>query len=76
MNQTIAFHSLTEAHKILGLEAPKHPLVSVFRHTELSSFLNFQDVQLQTHFYSIGMKDGATGKMGYGQNCYDYTEGT
>ncbi|MEL6632982.1 MAG: helix-turn-helix domain-containing protein [Bacteroidota bacterium] len=76
MSQTLTFRSLTQACNTLGLEAPRHPLVSVFRHAELAAILNFQNVQIQSELYIIGMKDGVSGKMGYGRNSYDYTEGT
>ncbi len=69
--------SISTLHQFLGLKKPTNPLISVF---------NFDDVKLEpetilgaitTDFYVIALKkDCAGGKCRYGQQYYDFDEGT
>jgi len=69
--------SISTLHQFLGLKKPANPLISVF---------NFDDVKLEpetilgaitTDFYVIALKkDCAGGKCRYGQQYYDFDEGT
>ena len=33
MSEIVTIKSITEAHQLLGIEKPVHPLISVFKHT-------------------------------------------
>lgn len=67
--------TLTQLHRVFGLEKPVHPLVSV---------VNLEDVEiipgtlpdfLVLNFYKIAYKSEINGAVKYGQNYYDFGEG-
>jgi AraC family transcriptional regulator, transcriptional activator of pobA len=68
--------SISAFHKLTNLPAPLHPLVSVFRVTDIS----FEDAeiwkQFSQNFYAISLKKGLQGKIKYGQQYYDFDKGT
>jgi len=77
MNDILTLTSISHLHQFLGVEAPKHPLVSVLRHHNPNLNLEWDgDMRFTGEFYQIGMKDGVTGQFGYGRNSYDYQNGT
>lgn len=69
----VRIKTISEFHKLRGLPAPAHPLISVIDYSKL-------DHQTETvesflfDFYSISIKRGV-GKMKYGQQPYDFDEG-
>ncbi|MBL4702940.1 MAG: AraC family transcriptional regulator [Flavobacteriales bacterium] len=67
--------SITEAHKLLGLEKPMHPLISVFRHSPDMN-LDFKDVSASFEMYLISLKRDIKGAINYGRSSYDFEEGT
>ena len=67
--------TVTEAHAIMGLDPPKHPLISVFYHTDPKLSNKPTDVRFSADLYLIGMKDGVFGSSAYGRNSYDFQEG-
>ncbi|CAG5081009.1 helix-turn-helix domain-containing protein [Parvicella tangerina] len=80
MNDFIAVDTITQAHEMLGLEKPLHPLVSVVPHTkELEDqfkFLSASDYTVVLNLYTVMLKGGCTGSLRYGRNSYDFEEGT
>lgn len=71
----LKFSSLSEAHRIMGLAQPKHPLISFINSSR-------EDVQFTqrpgTHvlnFYKISYKPNRTGRLRYGQGYYDFDGG-
>ena len=52
MSNIYHIKSITEAHKLLGLEKPLHPLISVFRHTPEMN-LDFKDISVSFEMYLI-----------------------
>ncbi|ASW73987.1 AraC family transcriptional regulator [Chryseobacterium piperi] len=69
------FNSLSELHKVFGLQKPLHPLVS---------FINIKDITLSQdelaptiilNFYKIAFKTDLCSQARYGQNYYDFGEG-
>jgi len=74
MTEFISLKSITQAHEMMGIEKPKHPLVSVFRHTP-ETIKYFGDIKISTDFYFVALKDGINGKFGYGRSHYDFEEG-
>jgi AraC family transcriptional activator of pobA len=68
------FESLTDTHRVFGLPAPKHPLISLINGAHGQAELNGP----QTHvlnFYKISSKPKLSGKLKYGQSQYDFDEG-
>jgi len=55
MCEIITIKSVAESHKIMGIEKPKHPLISVFRHTP-GMVKYFGDIKITGDLYFISMK--------------------
>ncbi|MGO1243839.1 MAG: helix-turn-helix domain-containing protein [Sphingobacterium sp.] len=69
------FESLTDFHRVFGLQKPQHPLISFIdlndiniKEDELSKFFSL-------NYYKIVYKTDTCGKAKYGQNYYDFGEG-
>ncbi|WP_422080197.1 helix-turn-helix domain-containing protein [Ulvibacterium sp.] len=76
MNNIITISSITQAHQLLGLQPPKHPLVSLINIKDFPLDADFGDVRFMLELYMVSLKDGVSGSMGYGRNSYDFTNGT
>ena len=64
--------SITEGHRIAGLEKPHHPLISI---VDVSTFKNNADVNAVIFdFYTVSLKRGCNNLL-YGQQKYDFDEG-
>lgn len=64
--------SITEGHRIAGLEKPKHPLISI---VDVSQFKNDSSVAAVIFdFYVVSLKRGCNNLL-YGQQKYDFDEG-
>ena len=61
---------------MLGLEKPEHPLVTVLSIDERLKHYQFKDETIVLDFYQISFKDGFSGSFKYGQNKYDFEEGS
>jgi AraC-like DNA-binding protein len=75
MGEIYHIKSITEAHQLLSFESPKHPLISVFRHTKQMN-TDFNDMKLSSNLFYIALKDKISGGFKYGRNTYDFQEGT
>ncbi|GAA5219772.1 helix-turn-helix domain-containing protein [Membranihabitans marinus] len=66
--------SISQVHELLGIEKPKHPLISVLdlNHCVIGS--EWVGVKISMDLYSIALKDASCG-MDYGRNTYDFDEG-
>lgn len=69
------FDSLSELNKILGLPKPLHPLVSMVNYADMKTPFDEQPKAFLLNFYKISYKLNFQGKIGYGQNYYDFNEG-
>lgn len=64
--------SITDGHRIAGLEKPRHPLISI---VDVSQFKNNSDVNAVVFdFYVVSLKTGCNNLL-YGQQKYDFDEG-
>lgn len=70
-----AFHTITDLHRMLGLPAPVHPLVSLVDNTKISVGKDQLPSSFLMDFYKISYKTGLRGKIRYGQSYYDFEEG-
>lgn len=72
------FHieTISQAHQIMGLPKPKHPLVTVVRTKDFRPVLDFRGIKIVDHLYQITLKDVGCGNLFYGKNSYDYEVGT
>jgi AraC-like DNA-binding protein len=76
MREIIEFNSISSALHAMGLEKPKHPLVSVFNHRDIKNGPQFAGKSIVSSFYIMEYKDGATSSFEYGRTTYDFEEGT
>jgi AraC family transcriptional regulator, transcriptional activator of pobA len=64
--------SITEIHRLMELDKPKHPLISI---VDLSGLKNNPDVNsVLFDLYVVSLKQGCD-KLFYGQQQYDFDEG-
>ena len=64
--------SITEIHRVAGIEKPNHPLISI---VDVSKFTNDADVNsVIFDFYAVSLKRGCDNLL-YGQQKYDFDEG-
>ncbi|TMU55133.1 helix-turn-helix domain-containing protein [Flagellimonas algicola] len=76
MSNIVRIRSINEVHKFLGIEKPKHPLVSVIEIDDSITNFDYGDTKYVFDFYQINLKQGFSGSMNYGRNSYDFDEGT
>ncbi|QNR85813.1 AraC family transcriptional regulator [Pedobacter riviphilus] len=74
-NNPYKFSSLTEAHRMLGLPQPKHPLISLINNEDHPVEMNGQPNSHILNFYKISYKPKLSGRLKYGQSYYDFDEG-
>lgn len=72
--EIIRIQSLSVAHEMLGVEPPKHPLVSVLHFSQMKQPKQVNNLKVTTDFYTIMMKDADCG-LQYGRNYYDFNQG-
>ncbi len=70
----IKIDSISEAHRLLGLDKPKHPLITVYYHTP-DVIDRTTNASFTGNLYYIAMKKGIRGAFQYGRNTYDFEEG-
>ena len=78
MNQEIIHvRTLSEVHDMFGLPKPKHPMVSVLRHSELKVDTSLPEQRFSVDMYMISLKGKQQkAELVYGRNSYDFQEGT
>lgn len=74
MKQIIHLENLSQVHKGLGVEEPKHPLISVVDASKINVTKEAEGQRFTGNFYMIMMKDADCG-LHYGRNYYDFDEG-
>jgi len=75
MSEIHTIKSISDAHKLLGVDKPTHPLISVCKHTSNMN-LNVKDIKVSFDMYIISLKSNLKGSINYGRNSYDFEEGT
>ena len=80
MSEIFRLTSITQVHQLLGLPAPKHPLISINQEDdrdqkpEISE--SYYNMRYTSDMYAIMYKDSVSGSLGYGRNTYDFQHGT
>jgi AraC-like DNA-binding protein len=75
MNQPIfRSKSIAELHQGMGLENPKHPLITVIDTANLEYGEEYVGARFTTDLYCISLKDNGCG-IDYGKNAYDFNVG-
>ena len=76
MKEVVHIKSISEVHNILGIEKPKHPLVSILKVDSTITDFDFGDVTYVLDFYQISFKEGFSCSFQYGRSKYDFDEGS
>ena len=71
----LKFASLSEAHKVMGLPPPKHPLISFVNSTKADMQFTQRPGTHALNFYKISYKPNRAGRLRYGQGYYDFDGG-
>lgn len=69
------FESLTDFHRVFGLQKPLHPMVSFINIDDLKTLAEDFPKSMVMDFYKISFKTGLCGQAKYGQSYYDFGEG-
>ena len=69
------FESLTDFHRVFGLQKPLHPMVSFTDIKDMKILPDELPGSIVLNFYKIAYKTNLCGKVKYGQNYYDFGEG-
>ncbi|MGO4290153.1 helix-turn-helix domain-containing protein [Chitinophaga sp. RAB17] len=75
-NNVQRIKSISEYHRIRGLAAPEHPLISLIDYNKIKHSRENNDISWAYDFYFIALKRGLDAKIKYGQLEYDFDEGT
>ncbi|MBF04663.1 MAG: AraC family transcriptional regulator [Flavobacterium sp.] len=67
--------SIAEFHKMKGLPAPQHPLISLFDYSKVVCSKEVNHKNFVFDFYHISCKRSVGTKYKYGQGNYDFDEG-
>lgn len=77
MSQPITISSIHQAHKLLELPSPEHPLVSVIQSKVYETAPVFYNTKVILDLYRVTLKSSNyKGHIQYGRNSYDYEEGS
>ncbi|WP_223608215.1 AraC family transcriptional regulator [Chryseobacterium sp. OSA05B] len=68
--------TITEFHRSRGLEPPEHPMISVVDYNLVKRPTDVGEINWMLDFYMISLKIGINGQLKYGQQVYDFDEGT
>lgn len=74
-NRPLTFSSLSEAHRMMGLPQPKHPLISMIDSATAGASFSQPPGTHVLNFYKISYKPNAPGRLRYGQGYYDFEGG-
>lgn len=67
--------SITEFHRVRGLQPPAHPLISVVNYADVVLSPENNHINWMLDYYSISLKRDVVIKFRYGQQKYDFDEG-
>lgn len=74
MSEILHFDSLSQIHAVIGIEPPKHPLISVVSASDFNVPKELIGQKVSGNFYVVMSKDKNCA-MQYGRNYYDFEEG-
>lgn len=67
--------TISQYHKVVGLPAPEHPLVSLVNFEDIKRLPDNKPIHIVIDFYTIGLKKNFNARLKYGQQEYDFDEG-
>ena len=75
-NQVCRIKTISEFNQLRGLPKPEHPLISVINVESIKHLSDNEPTSLVYDFYFIALKRNCNAKFKYGQQQYDFDEGT
>lgn len=73
----VRFRSISESHEAFGLPKPQHPLISLVHFNKANPFnTEMAPIYDVLDFYKITFITQNSGRLKYGQDYYDYNEGS
>lgn len=77
MNGIFNIESISQMHQMIGIEKPKHPLITLIdtasiRQKEIPEIRH----RVSSSMYMVGLKNGNECRITYGRKSYDFQEGT
>ena len=73
----VRFRSISESHEAFGLPKPQHPLISLIHFSENNPFnTEMAPIYDVLDFYKITFITKNSGRLKYGQDYYDYDDGS
>jgi len=76
-DKLIRFVSISESHQAFGLPKPQHPLISLVHFNESNPFnTEMAPIYNVLDFYKITFITKNSGRLRYGQDYYDFNEGS
>lgn len=73
--EPVRIKTISEFHRLRGLSAPEHPLISIINYADVKRPADITEVSWVFDFYQVSLKRGIEGKFKYGQQAYDFDEG-
>lgn len=74
-NRLTEVNSISHLHRILGLQKPHHPLISVIDLSDIKFYNNVTSKPIIFNMYSIFLKRDHESVVKYGQNYFDFDAG-
>ncbi len=75
MTDIICINTISDVHKTLGLEKPRHPLITVFKFGKEQMNTSFENVKYSMDLFQISIKGNCPYTISkYGRNSYDFQE--
>lgn len=76
-DKLVRFLSISESHEAFGLPKPQHPLISLVHFNEANPFnTDMAPIYDVLNFYKITFITKNSGRLKYGQDYYDFNEGS
>jgi AraC family transcriptional activator of pobA len=73
----LRYISISESHEAFGLPKPQHPLISLVHFNENNPFnVEMAPIYDVLNFYKVTFITKNSGRLKYGQNYYDFNEGS
>ena len=76
MKNIVHIETISEIHAALGLDKPRHPLISIMHIDDNIRNYEYGDTTYTFGFYQVALKSGMFGSILYGRNSYDFQEGS
>ena len=76
MSNILDIKSISEIHRLLDIDKPVHPLISVVKHSKAMNLDFDKNLRVNNHMYFISLKENIQGVFKYGRTSYDFQEGS